>query len=156
MKLQLISIGKANEKIFASGIEEFCKRINWYQKFELKIIASKAKTTAPIDQQLNIEAEQILQCITADDIVVILDDKGKSLTTIAFSNQLQHWLNTSSKQIIFIIGGAYGIGANVKNRANFSLSLSAFTFPHQLVRLIFTEQLYRAFSVLHNEKYHHE
>jgi 23S rRNA (pseudouridine1915-N3)-methyltransferase len=156
MKIELISIGKENEKMYAAAIEEFAKRINRYQKFTIKNIASKAIATSPIAQQLTTEGLQIENALTDDDILIVLDDKGKTLTTTAFASQLDKWQQSPGKRIVFLIGGAYGISNHIKAKANYSLSLSAFTFPHQLVRLLFTEQLYRAYTVLNNENYHHD
>jgi 23S rRNA (pseudouridine1915-N3)-methyltransferase len=156
MKIELLSIGKENEKMYAAAIDEFCKRINRYQKFTIKNIASKAIPTSPIAQQLTTEGLQIENALQDDDILIILDDKGKTLDTIQFANSIEKWQQLPGKRIVFLIGGAYGISDHVKQKAKYSLSLSAFTFPHQLVRLIFAEQLYRAFTVLNNENYHHQ
>jgi 23S rRNA (pseudouridine1915-N3)-methyltransferase len=156
MKLELISIGKENEKMYSLAIDEFYKRINRYQKFTIKNIASKAIPTSPIAQQLTTEGLQIENAMSEGDILIILDDKGKALNTLQLANHLEKWQQLSGKRIVFLIGGAYGISEHIKQKAKFSLSLSNLTFPHQLVRLIFTEQLYRAFTVLNNENYHHE
>jgi 23S rRNA (pseudouridine1915-N3)-methyltransferase len=156
MKIELLSIGKENEKMYHAAIEEFAKRINRYQKFTIKNIASKAIPTSPIAQQLTTEGLQIENHMAEGDILIILDDKGKTLTTTAFAQQLDKWQQLAGKRILFIIGGAYGISPHIKAKAQFSFSLSALTFPHQLVRLIFTEQLYRAYTVLNNENYHHD
>jgi 23S rRNA (pseudouridine1915-N3)-methyltransferase len=156
MKIELISIGKENEKMYAAAIDEFSKRINRYQKFTIKNIASKAIATSPIAQQLTSEGLQIENAMQDGDILIILDDKGKTLQTEQFAKHVDKWQQLPGKRIVFLIGGAYGISDHIKQKATFSLSLSAFTFPHQLVRLIFVEQLYRAYTVLNNENYHHE
>jgi 23S rRNA (pseudouridine1915-N3)-methyltransferase len=156
MKIELISIGKENEKMYAAAIDEFSKRINRYQKFTIKNIASKAIATSPIAQQLTSEGLQIENAMQDGDILIILDDKGKTLQTEQFAKHVDKWQQLPGKRIVFLIGGAYGISDHIKQKATFSLSLSALTFPHQLVRLIFVEQLYRAYTVLNNENYHHE
>jgi 23S rRNA (pseudouridine1915-N3)-methyltransferase len=155
MKIELWSLGKPNDKMFAIGIEEFSKRIGKYNSFEVKAIASKANTKLPIPQFIQAESEQIEAMLLKDDLFVILDENSKELNSVQLAKQLQTWLNTSNKRLVFFIGGAYGISDNLKARAHFKLSLSVLTFPHQLVRLIFTEQLYRAFTILNNEQYHH-
>jgi 23S rRNA (pseudouridine1915-N3)-methyltransferase len=156
MKIELWSIGKPNDKIFDAAIKEFEKRINKYNKFNLITISSKATTTAPVSQILKQEGAQILSLINEQDFLVILDDKQEQFTTQNFAQAVQKWTNTSYKRIVFLIGGAYGISDEVKKIAHAKMSLSKLTFPHQLVRLIFCEQLYRAYSVLNNEQYHHE
>jgi 23S rRNA (pseudouridine1915-N3)-methyltransferase len=156
MKIELWSIGKPNEKIYDAAITDFIKRINFYYNFKLLNIASKANGNNPIAAQLKTEAEQLNNMITAHDAVIILDDKGKSLTTLQLAAQFEKYLNLNYKRIVFIIGGAYGIDDTIKNKAIFSLSLGALTMPHQLVRLVFAEQFYRICTVLKNEKYHHE
>ncbi len=156
MKIELWSIGKENEKMYKDAIAEFDKRINRYIKYKLVVINSKANTSAPIAAQLQTEGEQILQVLQDTDTLIVLDDKGKSLTTKNLASNIEKWLQLPAKRIVILIGGAYGISDAVKAKAHFTWSLSALTFPHQLVRLIVGEQLYRAFSVINNEKYHHE
>ncbi len=156
MKIELWSIGKPTEKMYAMAIDEFAKRINRYNSFELKCIASKAPVTAHIAKQMQDEATQIKALLQTGDKLVILDDKCKTYTTTLLADTLQNWLNISGKRLIFLIGGSYGIDSSLKDIAFAKISLSALTFPHQLVRLIFCEQLYRCFSVLNNEAYHHE
>jgi 23S rRNA (pseudouridine1915-N3)-methyltransferase len=156
MKIELWSIGKGNEKMYASAIDEFAKRINRYNNFEIKCISSKASVSAPIAKQLSEEAKQIHSLLQDGDRLVILDDKGIHGTTKELSNILQRQLNVSAKRLIFLIGGSYGIDDSIKQIADEKISLSKLTFPHQLVRLIFCEQLYRCFTVLKNENYHHE
>lgn len=156
MKIELWSIGKKNDAIFTMAIDEFSNRIQRYYKFELVVLASKAHAKASIKDTLAAEAIQITNLLQSTDLLVCLDENGKQLDTIAFSEQFQQWLMLPYKRIIFLIGGAYGIDSSLKKAAYFRLGLSALTFPHQLVRLIFTEQFYRICTVLNNENYHHE
>jgi 23S rRNA (pseudouridine1915-N3)-methyltransferase len=156
MKIELWSIGKPNEKIYDAAITDFIKRINFYYAFKLINTPSKANGNAPIAAQLKTEGEQLNSLLLAGDALIILDDKGKSLTTLQLATQFEKYLNLNYKRIIFLIGGAYGIDESIKNKAIFSLSLGALTMPHQLVRLVFAEQFYRICTVLKNEKYHHE
>ena len=157
MNLELWSLGKENTKLMNDAIAEYTKRINRYMNFKLVTIDnSKLNKNIPKDQLLDKEAELILQKLTDKDLLVCLDEHGKSFSSIQFSEKLNHMMNLSPSRIIFLIGGSYGIAQKVKDKSHINFSLSSLTFPHQLVRLLFTEQLYRAFSILKNEKYHHE
>jgi 23S rRNA (pseudouridine1915-N3)-methyltransferase len=156
MKIEVISIGKPNDKIYAAAIDEFSKRINRYHAFELIALNSKAKPTASMEQQLQAEMQQVENLLQSTDLLIVLDDKGKSLSTLKLATEFERMLASSKKRIILLIGGAYGIHPVLKQKAELCLSLSALTFPHQLVRLILAEQLYRVFSVHKGEKYHHE
>jgi 23S rRNA (pseudouridine1915-N3)-methyltransferase len=155
MKIELWSIGKENEKIFDAAIKEYGKRLDKYTNYKAVNIPSKAAITAPIQQQMLAEANQILALLTPTDMLVCLHDRGKQFTTEQFAEQINKWQIGSPKRIVFLIGGSYGLDQLLLDKSTSLLSLSAFTFPHQLVRLVFTEQLYRAFTVLANEKYHH-
>ncbi|MFM2385251.1 MAG: hypothetical protein RL660_8 [Bacteroidota bacterium] len=156
MKIEVWSIGSANEAIFDKAISEYAKRINRYYSFELKCIASKANANAPLEQYLLAEKQQIEHLLQANDLFFVLDDKAKQATTLQLAKQMDNWLSLGKKRIIFLIGGAYGVHSSLKQQAHQCLSLSLLTFPHQLVRLIVCEQLYRVCTVLRGEKYHHE
>lgn len=146
MKLQLITVGETYDKSVKVLADEYAARINRYYKFEmLAITASNA----------NEEGKLLLKKIQENDTVVLLDEKGKELGSVDFSKQLNQWLN-AGRNVVFVIGGAYGFSEALYARANYKLSLSKMTFPHQLIRALFTEQLYRACTILRNEKYHHE
>lgn len=146
MKLQLITVGETYDKPVKVLADEYAGRINRYYKFEmLAINASNA----------NEEGKLLLKKIQENDTVVLLDEKGKELGSVDFSKQLNQWLN-AGRNVVFVIGGAYGFSEAMYARANYKLSLSKMTFPHQLIRALFTEQLYRACTILRNEKYHHE
>ena len=156
MTVELWSLGKQDKKELAAAIELYIKRLSFYTKFKLETIDNaKVNTQQGKEQILDKESELILSKLNDKDILITLDEKGKSVDSIEFSKKLNQWMNQSSTRIVFLIGGSYGISAKVHERAIFKMALSALTFPHQLVRLIFTEQLYRAFSILNNEKYHH-
>lgn len=157
MTIELWSLGKENNKLMEDAIAEYTRRINRYNDFKLVTIDnSKINKNIPKEQLLEKEAELILQKLNERDILIALDDKGKTFTSTQFAARLNQTMNLSPQRIIFLIGGSYGIAGSIKEKSYLLLSLSAFTFPHQLVRLLFTEQLYRAFTILKNEKYHHE
>lgn len=153
MKISLIRIGKLHLEFAQSGFAEYAKRLQHYTKFidELLVVNCKSKEEDFIKKT---EAEAILKKISPTDFVVLLDDKGKSFSSEQFAAYLEKMQHQTSS-LIFVIGGAYGFDESVYVRANAKLSLSAFTFSHQLVPLIFGEQLYRAFTIIKGEKYHH-
>jgi 23S rRNA (pseudouridine1915-N3)-methyltransferase len=157
MKLKFWSVGKANEPYVKEGIELFTKRIANYYPVEWQIIAmpKNAGTLSENDLKKK-EGEIILHLLEKDDYLVVLDEKGKLLNSEGVAAFIQSRGNESVKNIIFLIGGAYGVSDAVLSRANYKWSLSQLVFPHQLVRLILAEQIYRACSILRNEKYHHQ
>jgi 23S rRNA (pseudouridine1915-N3)-methyltransferase len=135
-------------------VELFTKRIGHYYPIDWQLI-TPSKLTEPI-QIKKAEAANILKSITATDVLVLLDETGKMLSSPGLSKLIQQKANQSAQRIVFLIGGAYGVEDEIKKRANFTWSLSELVFPHMLVRLILAEQVYRACSILANEKYHHE
>jgi len=156
MRFQFLSVGKANESYVDEGIKMFTKRITNYYQTDWTIIAPSKNAATLSDTELkNKEGELILQQIKADDYLVLLDERGKQFTSEALANFIQQRANESKKNIIFLIGGAFGVSEAVFKRADFKWSLSPLVFPHQLVRLILAEQIYRACSINRNEKYHH-
>jgi 23S rRNA (pseudouridine1915-N3)-methyltransferase len=156
VKIHFWSVGKQHESYVKEGIEIFTKRISHYYTVEWKLIPSlKNAATLSIDDLKKGESETILNLLKPDDILVVLDEKGKQLTSGQLAELLQANANKSTKNIIFLIGGAYGVSAAVKERANFTWSLSKLVFPHQLVRFILAEQVYRACTIMRNEKYYH-
>ena len=157
MKLSCWSVGKAHDAYVKTGIETFTKRISSYFKVEWNIIPvpKNAGMMSEMDLKKK-EGETILQWLDKDDFLVALDENGKQMDSIALSDFLQQRANDRSKNIVFLIGGAFGLDSAVLKRANFKWSLSNLTFPHQLVRLILAEQLYRACTIMKNEKYHHK
>ena len=156
MKLQVWSVGKANEPYVKQGIELFSDRIKHYYPISWKIIAPpKNAATLSTEDLKKEEGKGILSSLQTDDVLIALDERGKPFTSEQLAVFIQQKANASAKNLIFLIGGAYGISKEVETRANLILSLSNFVFPHQLVRLIIAEQLYRACTIIRNEKYHH-
>ena len=157
MKIALWTIGKNNEPYLKAGIDEFTKRISRYFPVEWIIIPvpKNAGMLSEMDLKKK-EAETILQWLRPEDYLIALDEKGKQLSSEGLAQFLQTRSNESVKNIIFLIGGAFGLDNQVLSKAKFTWSLSSLTFPHQLVRLILAEQIYRACTILRNEKYHHK
>ena len=157
MKISLWSIGKANEAYVKEGIAEFTKRISRYFPVEWTIIPvpKNAGMMSEMDLKKK-EGEIILQWLKQDDYLVALDEHGKEFSSEGLSDFLQERASASTKNIVFIIGGAFGLDETVLRTAKLKWSLSQLTFPHQLVRLILAEQIYRACTILKNEKYHHK
>jgi 23S rRNA (pseudouridine1915-N3)-methyltransferase len=157
MKLSLWTIGKANESYVQEGISLFTKRITHYFPVEWYIIPvpKNAGMLSETDLKKR-EGEMILQWLKPDDYLVALDETGKQLNSGGLSTFLQQRASESTKNLVFLIGGAFGLDEQVLKRAQFKWSLSLLTFPHQLVRLILAEQVYRACTIIRNEKYHHK
>ena len=152
-----MAIGKTDAKEIASLVDEYKKRLGRYIKFQLVVIPDlKNNKNLTESQQKEKEGELILAQIETSDLVVLLDEKGKQFTSVSFSNYLQKKMNSGLKRLVFVIGGPYGFGDEVYKRANEKVSLSSMTFSHQMVRLFAIEQLYRAFTILRNEPYHHQ
>jgi 23S rRNA (pseudouridine1915-N3)-methyltransferase len=157
MKIQLWSIGKDNDPYIRDGIAIFQKRLQHYVDFELRLIPTvKQAASLSIPELKKQEARIITEMLQPQDYLVALDEHGKMMTTLQLADFLQQRANAGTRQLVLLIGGAFGLDPSILQRAQWKLSLSSLTFPHQLVRLIMTEQLYRAYSVLHNEKYHHQ
>lgn len=156
MKIQCWSIGKNHEPYIKLGVDDFTKRISNYYPVEWNIIPvpKNAGMLSEMDLKKK-EGETILDWLSKDDYLVVLDERGKSLTSEGLADFIMKRTNESVRKIVFLIGGAYGIDEAVMKRANFTWSLSSLVFPHQLVRLILAEQIYRACTILRNEKYHH-
>lgn len=156
MKIKLLAIGKTDSKTLQQLIEEYTKRLGYYVSFSFEIIPDikKAKNLSEA-QQKKAEGIEILKRIGTPDTLVLLDEKGKTFTSIQFSQFLQKKMNSGLKTLVFVIGGPYGFSDDIYKRANGKVSLSSMTFSHQMVRLFFIEQLYRGFTILRNEPYHH-
>lgn len=157
MQIKLIAIGKTDSKELEQLIQEYVKRLGFYTKFELDIIPDikNAKNLSEASQKEK-EGELILKKVQQSDELVLLDEQGKHYSSLAFSEYLQKKMNAGLKNLIFVIGGPYGFSDEVYKRANGKVSLSAMTFSHQMVRLFFVEQIYRAHTILRNEPYHHQ
>lgn len=156
MKIKLLLTGKTKDKFILEGFADYIKRINHYVSIETLIIPD-IRNTANMDVHSIIEkeAESQLKCIEVNDYLVLLDEKGKDFSSVEFSAFLQQRMSSGIKNLCFLIGGPYGFSERIYNRANQKIALSKMTFSHQLVRIIFAEQLYRAFTILKNEPYHH-
>lgn len=156
MKISFWSIGKVHEAYVKTGIEDFTKRLSNYFPVQWNIIPvpKNAGMLSEVDLKKR-EGEMILNFLKDDDYLIALDERGKELTSESLANFIQQRANESSKNLVFLIGGAFGLDENVLKAAKFKWSLSQLTFPHQLVRLILAEQIYRACTILRNEKYHH-
>lgn len=156
MKLQCWSIGRDHEPYVHAGIADFTKRISRYYPVEWKIIpVPKNAATLSREELKRREGELLLEMLGKDDYLVALDEHGKQLDSEALANFIQLRGNDSVRNLVFLIGGAFGLDEAVLKRAQYKWSLSLLTFPHQLVRLVLAEQLYRACTILRNEKYHH-
>lgn len=154
MKIQLWTIGKQQDASTKAAVEDFTMRINRYFPCEWKLLPpSKATDPALIKKA---ESQTVLQSVQKDDYLVLLDERGKNISSPELASLLQQRANESRKQVIFLIGGAYGVDAAVRERADFTWSLSKLVFPHQVARLVLAEQVYRACTILRNEKYHHD
>jgi len=157
MKILLAVIGKTDEKYLQSGIDIFTKRLKYYIPFEMKIIPDLKKTkNLSSDQQKSMEGELLLQVFQPGDQIVLLDEKGIEFSSVKFSDFIEKKMVSGIKRLVFVIGGPYGFSDKVYQQANAKISLSQMTFSHQMVRLIFVEQVYRAMTILRNEPYHHE
>jgi 23S rRNA (pseudouridine1915-N3)-methyltransferase len=156
MKIKLIAIGKTDSKDLQPLIEEYSKRLSFYVSFNFEIIPDikNAKNVSKKQQKIA-EGNELLKRIEKSDTIIILDEKGKTFSSVEFSVFLQKKMNSGLKNLIFMIGGPYGFSEEIYQRANAKISLSTMTFSHQMVRLFFIEQLYRGFTILKNEPYHH-
>lgn len=156
MKFQFISIGKPHDETLKKAIDDFTKRINNYFAADWLIIpTAKNAASLPETELKKQEGKIILSKIPKDDFLILLDETGKQLTSVELANFIQQKTTASIRTLIFLIGGPFGVCDEIKQRANFSWSLSRLVFPHMLVRLILTEQVYRACTILRHEKYHH-
>lgn len=153
----LIQVGKTVNRHFVELIDEYAERLKHYVSFDVCTIPELKNTKAlTTEQQKAAEGELILKQLQGGDHVVLLDEHGTERTSVEFSQWLQRRMASGSKRLVMVVGGPYGFSPEVYERANEKISLSKMTFPHELVRLIFVEQLYRAFTILRHEPYHHE
>ncbi|WP_298486556.1 23S rRNA (pseudouridine(1915)-N(3))-methyltransferase RlmH [uncultured Maribacter sp.] len=156
MTIKLIAIGKTDSKQLQELINIYTNRLQHYIKFSLDIIPDiKNVKNLSEKQQKEKEGELILKKIIPTDVLVLLDENGKQFSSVDFSNYLQKKMNAGNKQLVFVIGGPYGFSENVYQKAQGKISLSKMTFSHQMVRLFIVEQLYRGYTILKNEPYHH-
>ncbi|MBC7915881.1 MAG: 23S rRNA (pseudouridine(1915)-N(3))-methyltransferase RlmH [Pyrinomonadaceae bacterium] len=157
MKITFLVIGKTEDKYLREGIEKYQKRLKHYVKFDIIEIAELKNTkNLSEDQQKAKEAELIVKAISTTDTIVLLDDKGQEYTSVQFSGFISKKMLSGIHNLVFIVGGPYGFDNSLYTLAKEKLSLSKMTFSHQMIRLLFVEQVYRAFSILKGEPYHHE
>lgn len=157
MKITLLQNGKTTDKNISALVDLYANRIKKYTVFEIMTLPELKNTkNMPVQEQKSKEAIKISQLINDDDYVILLDEKGKEFKTVEFSGFLEKLFFLPKKRIVFVIGGPWGFSEDIYSRADYKLSLSKMTFPHQLVRLLFLEQLYRAFTIIKGEPYHHE
>lgn len=156
MKILLFVIGKTDEEYLVTGIKKFVGRLGHYTSFEMKEIPDiRNRKSLNEEQQKKAESFLLLSQLQPGDQVVLLDERGKSYTSVEFSDMIEKQMASGAKRLVFLIGGPYGFAQEVYDRADQKLSLSSMTFSHQMVRLVFVEQLYRAFTILKGEPYHH-
>ena len=157
MKFVLLVVGKTVEKHYITAIDDYIARTKHFISFDMEVIPELKNTKSlSIEQQKEKEAEMILKTIQPDDVVVLLDEHGKEFRSIEFADWVERKMHTVNKRLIFIIGGPYGFAQKIYDIAQEKISLSKMTFSHQMIRLIFVEQLYRAMTILNNNPYHHE
>lgn len=157
MQIKLLAIGKTDHNAILDLIKEYSDRIGHYIRFDMDVIPDLKNTKALSESmQKEKEGELILKKLHASDELILLDERGKTFSSIEFSEFLQKKMNSGLRQLVFVIGGPYGFSEAVYSRANGKISLSRMTFSHQMIRPFFIEQLYRSFTILRNEPYHHE
>ena len=156
MTIKLITIGKTDSKAMESLIDDYTKRLGHYIRIEFEVIPDiKNVKNLSETQQKQKEGELILSKVQTSDVMVLLDENGKHYSSEEFSTYLQKYMNSGIKRLVFVIGGPYGFSKEVYDKAQSKLSMSKMTFSHQMVRLFIVEQLYRGFTILRNEPYHH-
>jgi 23S rRNA (pseudouridine1915-N3)-methyltransferase len=157
MKIALMQTGKTTDKNVAGIADLYLSRIGKYIPFEIITLPElKNAANLPVHEQKIREGQKLIRTLNNDDFVVLLDEKGKEFRTVEFSGWMEKTFMISRKRIVYVIGGPWGFSEEVYDRADFRMSLSKMTFPHQLVRLLFLEQLYRVFTIIRGEPYHHE
>lgn len=157
MNISLVVVGKTNIDYIEKGIDVYCKRISNYNKFDITTINDiKNPKNLTVDQIKQQEGETILKAISKYDYIILLDEKGKQFKSIEFASWIEKLNFQAHRNICFVVGGAYGFSDDVYQKANDKISISKMTFSHQMIRLLFVEQLYRAYTILSNEPYHHK
>tara|TARA_Y100000589_G_scaffold87963_1_gene82195 strand:+ start:816 stop:1289 length:474 start_codon:yes stop_codon:yes gene_type:complete len=157
MKILLLAVGTTTDENMKNQIQSFTTRLSHYVDFKYIEIPNKKKSNKlTISEFKNFESETLEKNILKGDYIILLDEKGKSYTSVEFSKKIEGFMINSYKRIVFVIGGAHGFTNQIYNLANDKLSLSKMTFSHQMIRLFFVEQLYRAFTIIKNEKYHNQ
>ena len=157
MKITLLVVGKTTDPHFAACIEEYARRIRYYLPFDMEVVPELRNTKSlSEEQQKEKEADLLLKAFQPGDHIVLLDEHGREFTSLQFASYLEKKMANIAKRLVFVVGGPYGFSNRVYQAAQEKISLSKMTYSHQMIRLIFTEQLYRAMTILNNEPYHHE
>jgi len=157
VKILLLAIGNTDKKFMKEGIDDYVKRLSFYVPFEMKVIPDiKNRSSLSLDLQKEKEGQLILNQISLGDYVILLDEHGLEFSSVEFSKWIEKKMIAGMRQIVFVIGGPYGFSNTVYQRSDVKISMSKLTFSHQMVRLIFVEQVYRAMTIIKNEPYHHE
>lgn len=157
MKTVLLVVGKTVEQHYVAAIADYVERVKHYISFDMEVIPELKNTKSlSMEQQKEREGSLIIKSLQPGDVVVLLDEKGKEFRSVEFASWMEGKLNTVSRRLVFVVGGPYGFSKSVYALANDKISLSKMTFSHQMIRLIFVEQLYRAMNILHGGPYHHE
>lgn len=158
MYITLLCVGKIKEKYWQQAIDEYAKRISKYHQFKILAVADEKDPAQESEKAITAlkdrEAERLLKHIRDDDFVITLEIEGKALDTLQLADTMNRWESTGRTHLVFVIGGSYGLGSAILARSNFSMSFSKLTFPHQLMRVIFVEQLYRCARINSGQKYH--
>lgn len=157
MEISLIVIGKTNARYLQEGIDEYIKRLKHYIPYSITVLHD-IKNTKKLteEQQKEAEGKLMLDALKPGDCLVLLDERGKEFTSVAFADYLQRKMNAGLRRLVFVIGGPYGFSQSVYDRADEKISLSKMTFSHEMIRLFFTEQIYRAMTIQRGEPYHHQ
>lgn len=150
--IKILCVGKIKEDFFSKGINEYLKRLSAFSKVE--IIEIKEGNNKDITKTIETEGEYILEKISKDDYVITLEIEGQMIDSMKLANKINELYTYGKTNIVFIIGGSWGLSNKVKSRSNYALSFSKFTFPHQLMRLVLIEQIYRSFTIINNKEYH--
>lgn len=157
MKITLLTVGKTDKSWVKDGLDIYVSRLKHYVPFSIIEIPELKNVSALSKEQIKVrEGELVLKALGASDLLILLDERGKEFSSMEFASDLQNRMTRTGKDIVFLIGGAYGFSDAVYSRADAKISLSRMTFSHQMVRVIFTEQLYRAFTIMRGEPYHHQ
>lgn len=157
MKALLLVVGKTTDPHFIASIEEYVRRVQHYLAFELKVVPELKNTKSlSAEQQKEREADMILKTLLPGDCIVLLDEHGKEFRSVEFAQWMERKMVNVAQRLVFVVGGPYGFSPRIYEKANEKISLSRMTFSHQMIRLIFVEQVYRAMTILNNEPYHHE
>ena len=157
VKILLLTIGNTDKKYMKEGIDDYVKRLTFYIPFEMKVIPDiKNRSSLSTELQKEKEGQLILNQVSSGDILVLLDESGEEFTSIGFSRWIEKKMIAGMRQLVFVIGGPYGFSNTIYQRSDIKIALSKLTFSHQMVRMIFVEQVYRAMTIMKNEPYHHE